>query len=99
MYNICFNFVETHPTERYWNQLYIEQHALHWREIGLELNLTSAILDNIEANNENHKNKVQDCCKAMLKRWLKEEPKATWKKLLEVTNAGCYQYTKYGKSL
>ena len=61
------------------NRLFIEKYTLNWRNIGLELNITSEALDIIETNNPK---KVQECCREMLKVWLQKDTKASWKKLL-----------------
>ena len=60
------------------NRLFIEKYATQWRNIGLELNVTSAALDNINANNPHE---VEACCRAMLKAWLQKDPEASWEKL------------------
>ena len=61
------------------NRLFIEKYATEWRNIGLELNITSAALDNINAD---HPDEVKAHCRAMLKAWLQKDPEASWEKLL-----------------
>ena len=79
-YNITYNvFLELKPTEVYLSRLFIEGYAIKWREIGLELNLTSAELDNIHVD---HPNEVKERCRTMLKVWLQRDPEASWGKLL-----------------
>ena len=76
------------PTEVYLSRLFIEGYAIKWREIGLELNFTSAELDNINAD---HRNEVKERCRTMLKVWLQRDPEASWGKLLNaIQNADIY---------
>ena len=87
-----FIFSELKPTELYLNRLFIENYATKWRNIGLELNVSSGALDNIEVN---YPIDVEACCKAMLKIWLQRDNKATWGKLLHAVAAAnkCYHIT------
>jgi len=63
--------------------LCVEKYAIHWRKIGLELNLSTDILSIIEAKNRaDHVN----CCQDMLQKWLERDPEATWKRLFEAAN-------------
>ena len=80
---LCLNFVESRPTGKYLQRLCVERYALHWRKIGLELNLSIDILNIIEAKNRaDHVN----CCQDMLQKWLERDPEATWKRLFEAEN-------------
>ena len=73
------------PTEVYLSRLFIEGYAIKWREIGLELNLSSAELDNIQAD---HPHEIKERCRTMLKVWLQRDVEASWGKLLKaVQNA------------
>ena len=75
---------ELRPTEQYLNRLFIKNYATKWRDIGLELNITSNNLDIIKTNNPNE---VQERCRGMLKVWLDIDPEASWEKLLRAVEA------------
>ena len=79
------NFTELKPKEVYLNRLFIKKYASRWRNIGLELNITSEALDITEANNPKN---VEECCREMLKVWLQEDTEASWEKLLHAVEAG-----------
>ena len=70
---------ELRPTELYLNRLFVKKYAINWRNIGLELNITSEDLNIVNANNPNE---VQERCRGMLKVWLDIDPEASWEKLL-----------------
>jgi len=79
-----FIFSELKPTELYLNRLFIENYATKWRNIGLELNVSSEALDIIEVD---HLTDVKARCKAMLKIWLQKDNEASWGKLLHAVVA------------
>ena len=84
-------FLELKPTEVYLSRLFIEGYAIKWRDIGLELNLTSAELDNIHVD---HPNEVKERCRTMLKVWLQRDPEASWGKLLNaIQNADIHHHS------
>ena len=81
-------FLELKPTEVYLSRLFIEGYAIKWREIGLELNLTSAELDNIQVDYP----RVKERCRTMLNVWLQRDAEASWGKLLNaIQNADIYR--------
>ena len=87
--NIYTCILELKPTEVYLSRLFIEGYAIKWREIGLELNLTTAELDNIQVD---HPNEVKERCRTMLKVWLQRDTEASWGKLLiAIQNADIYR--------
>ena len=51
--------------------------------MGIELNLDSSVLEIIRENYATHHNKTEECCKAMIKKWLKIDVNATWEKLFK----------------
>ena len=50
-----------------------------WRDIGLQLNLELSDLNVIEAD---HPKSVKECCTIMFDRWLKQDTKASWCRVL-----------------
>ena len=76
--NIYICILGLKPTEVYLSRLFIEGYAIKWREIGLELNLTSAELDNIQVDYP----RVKERCRTMLNVWLQRDAEASWGKLL-----------------
>ena len=81
--------LELKPTEVYLSRLFIKEYAVNWRGIGLELNLTSAKLNNIKAD---HPYEVKERCRTVLNFWLQRDVKASWGKLLNaIHNADNYR--------
>ena len=62
------------------NRYVIKKFAANWKDIGLELGLQ---YDTLKIIGQNTPNKVEDCLKDVLDKWLKLNPKATWR-MLEV---------------
>ena len=54
--------------------------ATHWRDLGLELTNSDAKLNNIA---KDFPHDVEKCCSEMLSYWLKNDPQASWNKLIE----------------
>jgi len=53
----------------------VSQYAVHWDAIGAELGLEHFHIDIIA---EDHQNRVEKCCAAMLKKWLEMGTSPTW---------------------
>ena len=88
-YELLILLSELRPTELYLNRLFIEKYATEWRNIGLELNITSEALDIIEVD---YPTEVQAHCRAMLKAWLQKYPEASWEQLLHAVEATDVHY-------
>ena len=56
----------------------VEQQAAQWERLGLELGLKDYHIANISKDNEHNPNRSETCCRAVLERWLREIPSATW---------------------
>ena len=82
----CILYTGECPNEKYLTKIFIEHHAAHWKDIGLQLNLNDSALENIKLNNQHHSNHVEECLKDVLRRWLKQEMAATWDKLFIATD-------------
>jgi len=82
-------FLELKPTELYLNRFFIETYAIKWRNIGLELNVSSGALDIIEVD---YPTDVKARCRAMLKIWLQKNIEASWGKLLHAIEAANKSY-------
>ena len=66
-------------------QKFLTEYCLEWQSIGLQLELTQAALNLIDAD---HRNQHRDCLRLTLESWLQMDTKATWSKLeLAITNA------------
>ena len=60
----------------------IEQYAIYWKQLGVELGVKSYHITNITENNASRKlRQVEECCSQMLQKWLDIDPSATWAKL------------------
>ena len=58
-----------------------------WEDLGVHLGLKPYHLDCISRNNAHNPDRTKDCCKAVLKKWLKLELSPTWGKLEDAVNA------------
>ena len=58
-----------------------QSYAAHWKEIGLLLGLCRGELNNIE---QDKVYRVEQCCLAMLDKWLDVDPDASWPKLFKI---------------
>jgi len=63
-----------------------KQHAIHWKELGLQLGLPNDKIVIIELDNDRAKYKTQRCCVSMLKQWLWSNTSPTWGKLQDAIN-------------
>jgi len=63
------------------NRYVVQEYAIEWEEIGLELELELCVLENIAKDNSQQN---VACFQETLKKWLKSTPSATWK-ILEVS--------------
>ena len=66
----------------YVQRLVIPSYSKHWKQIGIELQLQSWALDNIEVNYASYPRKIERCCMEMITHWLNVDDTATWAKLL-----------------
>ena len=65
-------------------QRFLTSYCEYWRDIGLQLELKSSVLDQIEADHH----KQRECFRVTLDRWLKLNVGVTWGNLeLAITNA------------
>ena len=65
------------------NRHIVEQQATQWERLGLELGLQEYHIANISKDNEHNPNRSVTCCRAMLQKWLDNDPSATWGKLYD----------------
>jgi len=56
----------------------VPKYAARWKDLGVELKLPTYHLDAIAVNYVNHPWYSQECCRAMLQKWLEITPKPTW---------------------
>ena len=66
------------PSPRDLQRYFIPKYGTHWREIGIDLGLSYATLDEIEADNPKS---IRKCCSAMLAKWLSSNNEPSWKKI------------------
>ena len=73
---------EDRPTIKDLNNHVIEQYAIYWKQLGVELGVQNYHIANITENNASRKlRQVEECCSQMLQKWLDIDPSATWGKL------------------
>ena len=62
----------------------VPKYAARWRDLGVQLKIPEHHLNTIAVNNTNHPSYSEQCCKAVLEKWMKITPNATWDKLHSV---------------
>ena len=77
---------ENTPTLKLLNR-YVKKEATNkWYDLGIEL-LSNEDVEELSTIRNNHPIDAGTCCTEMFQLWLKKEPKATWKKLMEALKA------------
>ena len=56
----------------------VPKYAAKWRDLGVQLKIPEHHLNTIAVNNTNHPFYSDQCCKAMLQKWMEITPDATW---------------------
>ena len=56
----------------------VPKYAARWRDLGVQLTIPQHHLNTIAVNNTNHPSYNEQCCKAMLQKWMEITPNATW---------------------
>ena len=57
-----------------------------WKDLGIQLKIPKYHLDAIAVDNVNHPSHSQQCCTAMLMKWMELTPDATWSMLQKAIN-------------
>ena len=60
--------------------------AARWRDLGVELKIQKCQLDAIAADNANHPSCSEQCCKAVLQKWMEITPNPTWNMIQKATD-------------
>ena len=82
---ICLIFVGHEcPTIKDLALYVVPLYAADWREIGLALGLSNALLRIIKAD---HPISVRDCCTAIFKEWLQRSNDPSWEMVLNAINS------------
>ena len=55
--------------------------GVKWHAIGLQLGIPNGTLQMIDSDG---RGRVKQCCREMFDEWLRENPNATWRRLIEV---------------
>ena len=64
----------------------VPKYAARWRDLGVQLKVPEYHLNTIAVNNTNHPSYCQECCKALLQKWMEITPNATWSMLYMAIN-------------
>ena len=56
----------------------VPKYAAKWRDLGVELKIPVHQLDCIAVNHTNHPQYSEQCCKAVLLKWMEITPNPTW---------------------
>ena len=64
----------------------VPKYAARWRDLGVQLKIPEHHLNTIAVNNTNHPSYCEQCCKAMLQKWMEITPNATWSVLNMATD-------------
>ena len=69
------------PDLRNLNTHVVQQQAIYWEKLGVELGLEDYHIANISKDNEHNPNRSVTCCDKMFQKWLEIDPEASWGKL------------------
>ena len=56
----------------------VPKYAARWRDLGVQLKIPEHQLNTIAVNNTNHPSYSEQCCKAVLQKWMEINTNATW---------------------
>ena len=56
----------------------VPKFATRWMELGIQLEIPKYSLDAIAVNKMHHPSYSEQCCLAMLEKWIEITPNATW---------------------
>ena len=73
------------PKQSDLNRYIAPKYAARWNDLGVQLKVPRQYLDAIAADKTNHPSSEQ-CCKAMLQKWIEITPNATWNILQQSTS-------------
>lgn len=65
------------------NRYVIPHCAAEWRELGEAIGISPSQLNII---NVDHPNSCEERCKVVLRKWVEQDPSATWGKLVDAVN-------------
>ena len=60
--------------------------AAKWRDFGVQLKIPEHHLNTIAVDNINHPSYSEQCCKAVLRKWMEITPNPTWRMLQMAVN-------------
>lgn len=75
---------DVQPKQSDLNRYIVSKFAARWNDLGIQLKVPRHYLDAIVADKSNHPSSEQ-CCKAMLQKWIEITPNATWNILQQST--------------
>ena len=67
----------------------VPKYAARWKDLGVQLGIPIYHLDAIEEDNANRQSFTQQCCKAMLRKWMESTPDPTWNILQKAIDCLC----------
>lgn len=73
---------ENRPTLKLLNRHVKKEAANKWYDLGIEL-LENEDVEELNVIRNNHPNDAGTCCTEMFQLWLRKQPKATWKQLIQ----------------
>ena len=56
----------------------VPEYAARWRDLGVQLNIPEHHLETIAVDNIHHPSYSEQCCKAVLRKWMQITVNATW---------------------
>ena len=77
----CLSSASEKPEVSELHRHIVPKYAVRWRDLGVQLKIPGHHLDIIAVDNINHPSYNEQCCKAMLWKWLEITPNATWNML------------------
>ena len=78
MFMYMYVLGDTKPKESDLFRYIVPKFAENWRDLGVLLEISNHHLDIIAVDNTNHPAYNEQCCKAMLQKWIEIAPNLTW---------------------
>ena len=84
-YGLMIALGNVQPKQSDLNRYIVPKFAARWNDLGIQLKVPRHYLDAIAVDKTNHPSSEQ-CCKAMLQKWIEITPNATWNILQQSTS-------------
>ena len=83
---LCILILDEVPELSDLNKIIVPKYTARWKDLGIELKILLYYLEAIEVDYVHYKSYNEQCCRAMLQKWMQMTPKPTWNKLNKAIN-------------